>query len=108
MASSSVATLEVAVSTGASALGWGPDSSADSAATASGLPHSGQNIAGSRNAAPHDAHRCEISGCIINFGLRIANCELSKRGGLLKLNGVKTQPKFAIRNPHFEIPRFDA
>jgi len=33
-------------------------------ASAIGLPHSGQNIAGSRTAAPHDEQRVEISGCI--------------------------------------------
>jgi hypothetical protein len=41
-------------------------------AVASGLPHSGQNIAGSRTAAPHDEQRSEISGC--TELLPITNC----------------------------------
>lgn len=42
------------------------------AAVVMGLPHSGQNIAGSRTAAPHEGQRGEISGCIINFELQNA------------------------------------
>jgi hypothetical protein len=48
--------------------------SASGAAFARGLPHSGQNIAGSRIDAPHDAQRSEISGCMEL--LSIADCQL--------------------------------
>lgn len=39
----------------------------------SALPHSGQNIAGSRIDAPHDAQRSEVLGCIVNFEIRNSN-----------------------------------
>src|SRR6266403_2349248 len=58
------------------------DSAADDsvwAAAVSGLPHSRQNIPGSRTAAPHDEQRVEISGCcILNFVFRNLDFEISK------------------------------
>jgi hypothetical protein len=69
-----------------------------------GFPHSGQNIAGSRIAAPHDEQGCKISGCDMNFEFRIVNFELPEHQSILNTDVLK----FAIRNSHFEIPRSDA
>src|SRR6266478_4329536 len=67
----------------------------------SGLPQSGQNMAGSRMDAPQEAQRCEISGCDINFKFRISNCELLNCYCQPDCVQAKNAHKFAVRNSHF-------
>jgi hypothetical protein len=61
---------------GISGSAWCAGPGAGPAPGSRALPHSGQNIAGSRIEAPHDLQRCEISGCIKVFSIsdfQIAN-----------------------------------